>query len=622
MKTFNNITVSIFIFITLLGAILNQAKAQESLLIHYWYFDENLPNNLPLESVAPSFEFVKGSLLEYHSAFDGYPFDSSHPNWRKASLERRNAPTPLNYRPEGNNNNIYDQFAMRGIQVKQPFYDTNSGMENIMIFHLPTDGFENIKFGFAALDEGAANNLLIDYSVNPITETWITTGLSTTSLELTDTYQIHEIDFSAISDVNKNSSFKIRIRFEGNDMTLDQENRVSFNNISLDGTPTDEVNYPPIVENPLELHKAIAQGNNIIINLNDVFIDLEDDELHFTAISSRPLIANTTVNGNMLTVTPLQQGDAVINLTASDGVNESIPTKFRVMVYPMAFHFNGGSYTFNNWAANQPEYSFPPNMIFLQSEVPDPGLNTPLLHPYHIPENDYHEEDIGNIGFAYQNTRRTRINGLGKYGIAFINTGCDRDLGGALLALNTQDMDNLHLNWTAQTLVQNIRVYAIRLQYRIGINGEFQDLLIDGHPIEYLVNNDGHMLEMDAVKLPAHLMQQQYLQLLWRYYYIEGESGARPQIRLDNINVSPFLSTGPENKPNIQIYSYENNVIVEHANNSLLNVGIYNLVGQKVKSRTLSFSGRHVINTQLKPGIYVVKLESINGMINQKVILR
>lgn len=203
-------------------------------LIHYWLFDDNLPNDTPLEVIDPTYQQVPGSALYFHSALAGYPFYEGHPNWRKASLERRNEPTEINYRAEGNNNIPYDSVDMKGIQVKQPF--VGDGGENIIYLHLPSTGYENLFLRFAAMDEGAADSLLIDYSTT-LFPVWKTAGLTQSSFPVAVVYQLYELDFSNIPAVNNNSNFTVRIRFWGPDMTVENGDRVTFNNFSLDGRP-------------------------------------------------------------------------------------------------------------------------------------------------------------------------------------------------------------------------------------------------------------------------------------------------------------------------------------------------------------------------------------------------
>jgi len=213
-----------------------------SQLIHFWIFDTSLPNDTPLENIDAGGGTGSGAYIAFHSALAGYPFTPAHSSWRKASMERRNAPTELNYRPEGNEGKAYGDAAMRGVQIKQPF--TGDGGENTLIFHLPTTDYEKVVFTFAAKDEGAADSLFLDYSVNPNDTFWQTDGI-TQAFKLRNTYQLFTADFTDIPESGDNPCFRIRLRFRGSDMSADEGNRVTFNNISLDGFPTEAVSLNP-----------------------------------------------------------------------------------------------------------------------------------------------------------------------------------------------------------------------------------------------------------------------------------------------------------------------------------------------------------------------------------------
>jgi hypothetical protein len=105
----------------------------------------DLPNDTPLESIEPFYSRHANSLLTYTSSLEGYPFHEEHEYWRKASLERRNAPTDINYLEELNNDIPFDDSGMRGIQVRQPL--ASGSRENTLIFHLPTTGYEALNSG-------------------------------------------------------------------------------------------------------------------------------------------------------------------------------------------------------------------------------------------------------------------------------------------------------------------------------------------------------------------------------------------------------------------------------------------------------------------------------------------
>jgi hypothetical protein len=218
---------------------------------------------------------------------------------------------------------------------------------------------------------------------------------------------------------------------------------------------------------------------------------------------------------------------------------------------PLPYPLQQGNYAFDFWSRDEPEGSFPPHMLFLQGDMDDPGLEDEMTHRYHIPESDYHSDDEGSEGYVYRLTGRTRINGLDDQGISFINTGRGRDLGAAVLSLDTRGVQDVEVSWTGGTLIPNARVYAIRLQYRVGLERPFEDLVDgNGNPVEYMRSDEeGHEQRFEPVMLPPYASNQAYVQLRWKYYYtglrLEANHGRRDMLRLDDILVtSSELTTG------------------------------------------------------------------------------
>jgi hypothetical protein len=254
------------------------------------------------------------------------------------------------------------------------------------------------------------------------------------------------------------------------------------------------------------------------------------------------VFASASLTGSLLEISPLQTGGTEYTVTAADSFNKSITSTLRILVYPAAFDLSEGDYFFTEWQDTHADFSYPPHMLFLQSDTTDPGVDYPLLYPYFIPHDDYHVNDAATTGFPYNNTSRTRINGLGSNGISFINTGRSRDLGGALLAVSTHGIEEVKLNWTAGTLSKNERLYGMRLQYRTSLTDDFRDIYADNNLQEYKAGKDGEEKNFRVVSLPADAQQQDYVQLLWRYFYLSGQSGARSQLRLDNIRMGRLQS--------------------------------------------------------------------------------
>ena len=266
-------------------------------VMYFWMMDSAITNNVPLTSIASTFELASEGTLQYQSCLIGYPFDSSSPNWRKASMERRNSPTPLNYLPEANGNIDYLNSNMRGIQIKQPFQ--NGGLENTLIFQFSTSGHKNIKFAFAVLDEGAATGITIDYATNAGSPNWITTGLTPNSFSINNSYKRIETDFSSVTTANDNPDFKVRLRFNGPNMTADTGERVTFNNISVEGVAVtlsipddaipDFVVYPNPVTDVLHVALTSSQAYYKIFGIDGKMIQsgkMESDEINMTHFPS------------------------------------------------------------------------------------------------------------------------------------------------------------------------------------------------------------------------------------------------------------------------------------------------------------------------------------------------
>ncbi len=202
-------------------------------LVYFWFFSNELPNDTEMETIDATFPSSSNAFIEYTSSLEGYPNTS-----RDGSMERRNMPTDINYRPGGNNNVDYEnaEGEMRAIQVRDPFVGSNG--ENTMVFHLPTNGYRNVVFTLAAKDEDAAVGLIFDYSVSSASPSWTTEGLSPAAINqdlITDEYRLFEIPFEGITEVNDNENFKVRLRFETEDGQRNEGNRVTFNNVALDG---------------------------------------------------------------------------------------------------------------------------------------------------------------------------------------------------------------------------------------------------------------------------------------------------------------------------------------------------------------------------------------------------
>lgn len=297
-------------------AIFEPESVATSQPIYYWMMDTALPNNQPLVSMTSTYKTgsTEGTI-QYQSCLIGYPFTSTDLNWRKASMERRNSPTDINYIPEANNNIDFVSSEMRGMQIKEPLQ--NGSLENTMEFDFSTVGYKDIKFSFAAINELTnANAIVIDYAVNNGTPVWLTTGLASSSLPLTAAYQLFTVDLSSITAVNNNADFKIRVRFSGTNMTADTGARITFNNIAVLGTPIPL----SVVENKSLQFSVFPNPFSDVVNiLRDNNLEMANYKLF--AIDGK-LIKQGNVENSQIYLHDISKGMYLLQLT-SDGKTET-----------------------------------------------------------------------------------------------------------------------------------------------------------------------------------------------------------------------------------------------------------------------------------------------------------
>ncbi len=493
-----------------------------------------------------------------------------------------------------------------------------------ILFTLPTTGYKDIVLKYETRRSGQGAGIqVVEYT---------TDGVSFEEFEtlviIDGDPVLYTFDFTEVEAANDNPDFAVRITFEQGTGSTVGNNR--FDNVTVDGAPLEGTNVPPIVAQPAGLITLIEGGENHVLDLNTVFTDVNGDLLTYTVTSSAPDFVVAEQVENTLTLTPLRRGDATITLLADDGQATPVSHVFRVLVYPEAFVLRDADFTFGQWSSDHPERTYPDHMIFLQSDIADPRIDYPLLYPYYVAHDDYHADDEATIGFPYKSTGRSRLNGLGDEGISFINTGRGRDLGGALLAINTEDLDAVHTNWLCATLLQNARVYGIDLQYRIGTEGAFINVPDAG----YVTGTDGHTRSFSSVQLPADVLGHPYVQLLWRYHHLTVTSGPRAQLRLDDIVVAGTQATVVSTDNNIQAEGriiYPNPVADETfiqftlKRESKVTITVTDMMGRAqhiVANETLG-QGSHerILNTSaFSQGSYIVTIQTATGTTHHKII--
>jgi len=91
-------------------------------------------------------------------------------------------------------------------------------------------------------------------------------------------------------------------------------------------------NEPPIVLNSVPDTPLTIGGSNFTIDLNSVFIDPNGDSLSYSAISSNDSVARPFISDDILLVSPISAGNAIITVKADDGNGGSVSVTFGVTV--------------------------------------------------------------------------------------------------------------------------------------------------------------------------------------------------------------------------------------------------------------------------------------------------
>ncbi|MCH8494311.1 MAG: T9SS type A sorting domain-containing protein [Balneolales bacterium] len=527
----------------------------------------------------------------------------------------------------------------------------NNPIGSRLTFSVPTSGYDNIVFKYETRRSGSgADTQFITYTTDG------TSYNALRILEVTETPTVITLDFSDFPEVNDNPDFSIR--FEFNDTTdppnLAGNNR--FDNVTVDGIPLDGTNLPPFLVNTVDLKEIVAKESISIRDLiESLFEDPEDDELTFTFNVDKSDVAGVAQSGDDIRLEGRIAGETLLTVSASDGENLPVSTTIRVLVYPDPFFAEAAVndnfyYMFDEWSEDEPEGSFPDHMLFLQSNISDPGAYDDLLYAYQIPEAEYAAEDAGNVGFPYKNSARSRINGLGADGISLINTGRDRDLGGVLISadINKSEFYTL-VTFEASTLRANSRVYGLRLQHRTvrkdGDTGyvfsEWKDAMVGSQIVEY--ERSEVIDELSSSEYPHYFSVEsdEHVQFLLRYYYtgerLSETSGARDMIRLASFNISkvpvnsieeptalPSVVVLDQNYPNP--FNPSTTIGFSLPESQHINLTVFDILGRKISTLVEEVlpAGQHSVNldaSNLSSGLYIYRLQTQNGTISRTMSL-
>jgi hypothetical protein len=217
--------------------------------VHFWFFDDQIPNNTPLLYLDPAFSAVPGALITYHPALE----NAGQYGETAGIMDRVNDPITINLPEQLVEAGIINPNLMRGVRVRNPAVveDADGRRESALVLHLPTTGYANPQLSFVAnRTSNGPDYLIFDYSVSAGEPEWQTvphfedyltwsSGVFTPGLAALneEEYRLYTIDFGSVPDADDNEFFKLRVRFAGSSV-FGLSGNVRLNNIGLSGTVT------------------------------------------------------------------------------------------------------------------------------------------------------------------------------------------------------------------------------------------------------------------------------------------------------------------------------------------------------------------------------------------------
>jgi hypothetical protein len=118
----------------------------------------------------------------------------------------------------------YNEPAGWSVRLRNPYTS--------MTIHMPTTGYKQPIFTFCVMCSGSSGPTGNDVSYTTDGTNFVTTGLSQTHYDIPLTWISYSIDFSAITAVNDNPNFAIRLSTSNNNTGTKGNNR--YDNITLD----------------------------------------------------------------------------------------------------------------------------------------------------------------------------------------------------------------------------------------------------------------------------------------------------------------------------------------------------------------------------------------------------
>ena len=308
---------------------------------------------------------------------------------------------------------------------------------------------------------------------------------------------------------------------------------------------------------------------------------------------------------------------------------------YQIRAFPDPALLSKADYSFTRWSPDARAGEYPEHMAFVYMDQDDPGLEASI---------------DGFVTGAYNLESHTRIVGMHGRGFAFKNTSNPDGnpgypgtrLGGALLALDTRDVESLAVTFSAGTVLPNSMIYHIRLQYRVGNEGPFHNIYDEfGNPVEYQwMAEPDHTATVNDLLLPEELLGKSYVQLFWRYYYTgnlpNDDSGQRAKLNISDIRVFQISDTSVDadeaiaagltlhqNYPNP--FGSPTIIPFELGEQSHVRLEIFSIDGRRVATLIdgQKDTGMHRVEfdgSGLSSGVYIYRIQSDMGSLSRKMI--
>jgi hypothetical protein len=216
---------------------------------------------------------------------------------------------------------------------------------------------------------------------------------------------------------------------------------------------------------------------------------------------------------------------------------------------PTPYDLSTGDYTLSQWSSTNLAGTYPTGMMFHANSTSDPGITAAFNKDWTA---------------AYNLTSASRFEGRNADGIGFVNTGSTNSgqgwVGEVVLALKTTNRTQIKVSWTGgfvDIVGTSSRQYAIRMQYRIGSTGSWNDIydannnLVEYQNTDYLTMGSSALasaVSFTNILLPSSLENQSLVQIRWVYYQKVSGGGNRPRYRLDDITVASQSLIGTPTK--------------------------------------------------------------------------